>query len=283
MVKIKKILSGIIIAIACSPVWVFAICGANTNSGSFSQPSTQYLKYTTNAFGWTGGTITACEYVDPSILPDPAGDNQRGWFQLSNATTNVSLQMIYYASGGTTYEFRGTRTKHGVGNQQNSSVIGDITGTWLHICITYDGTTLRGFTAVHGGTHTEVWNIAASGNGNSGQAWDGLTVNGWTGADASTYQPPSQLEGGLIDEVRIYVGTALTAAQMDADFDTQLAGTESGLTGYYQFNNDAWADKTSGGRNLTAVNSPTFSSTVPFAGTSCASPFVKPPEIIIWN
>ena len=70
---------------------------------------------------------------------------------------------------------------------------------------------------------------------------------------------------GFMDEVRVW-NTQRTQAELDANFKTTLCGTEAGLVHYYKFNND-YVDAGSGKNNLTAVNSPTLSATVPQAGT----------------
>lgn len=262
----KKILSSILIFATTLFFFPHDVFAANSHSGSFTV--TQYSKVE-NAMGWTGGNITVCLWVQPTALPSSGGQNQKGWFQISNGTTDVDMRIIYHTDDDTNFNFRVGRGKHGVGVQQVNYLIGDIRNIWTHLCLTYDTTNLKGYTASAGGTHTERSSVAASGDGLADQAWDGVTINGWSGADQSTYAAPGQLNTGLIDDVRIY-NTVLSTADMDADFETELVGNETGLIAYYKFNND-WEDTTANAYHLTAVNSPTFSATVPFTGVAAAT------------
>lgn len=67
---------------------------------------------------------------------------------------------------------------------------------------------------------------------------------------------------GLMDDVRVW-STAQTAAQILANNQIQLTGSEGGLQGYWKLNNAA-TDSTANANNLTLVNSPTYSTDVPF-------------------
>jgi hypothetical protein len=69
---------------------------------------------------------------------------------------------------------------------------------------------------------------------------------------------------GLIDDVRVW-NVVRTQSQIDDNRSTQLVGNESGLVGYWKLNNN-YNDTTSNSNNLTAYNSPTFSTDVPFGG-----------------
>src|SRR6185436_6602411 len=61
-----------------------------------------------------------------------------------------------------------------------------------------------------------------------------------------------------------------TGTQISDNKSTQLSGTETGLAAYYRLNNDAYSDRTSSGNSLSAVNTPAFSATVPFAGSAAS-------------
>lgn len=67
---------------------------------------------------------------------------------------------------------------------------------------------------------------------------------------------------GFIDEVRLYKGTALTAAQI-LSISRKKSLIPSGLSAYWKLNN-SYTDSTTNNNTLTPVNSPTFSTTVPF-------------------
>lgn len=67
---------------------------------------------------------------------------------------------------------------------------------------------------------------------------------------------------GSMDDVRAW-NTARTAAQIYQNFERQLVGNESGLQGYWKFNN-SYADATANANTLTASSSPTFMPDAPF-------------------
>lgn len=71
---------------------------------------------------------------------------------------------------------------------------------------------------------------------------------------------------GLLNDMRIW-GNAQTVAQIYANNLVQLTGSEGGLVAYYKFNS-AYTDGTANANNLTAVNSPVFSTDVPFPAPS---------------
>ena len=74
---------------------------------------------------------------------------------------------------------------------------------------------------------------------------------------------------GFLDEGRVW-DDVRTQAEIEANAFCQLTGSEANLKAYWKLNND-YEDSTSGNYDLTAVNSPTFSSTnTPFANNCSA-------------
>jgi hypothetical protein len=67
---------------------------------------------------------------------------------------------------------------------------------------------------------------------------------------------------GTIDDVRVW-NNVQTAAQIDANNVTQLTGNEGGLQAYWKLNNAA-TDSTANANTLTLVNTPTYTTDVPF-------------------
>lgn len=67
---------------------------------------------------------------------------------------------------------------------------------------------------------------------------------------------------GLVDDVRVW-SNVQTAGQIFANNTAQLTGREGGLAAYYTLNSVA-TDLTPNANNLTLVNSPTYSTNVPF-------------------
>lgn len=71
---------------------------------------------------------------------------------------------------------------------------------------------------------------------------------------------------GKIDDVRIW-GNLQSSSDIFANNQIQLTGNEGGLEAYYKFNNAA-TDATGNANDLTLVNSPTYSTSVPFSDSS---------------
>ncbi len=71
---------------------------------------------------------------------------------------------------------------------------------------------------------------------------------------------------GKVDDIRVW-SNVQTAAQILANNNLQLTGGEGGLQAYYSLNNSA-NDVTANANNLTLVNTPTYSTDVPFSGAT---------------
>ncbi len=129
-------------------------------------------------------------------------------------------------------------------------------GVWAHIAVTFAVSTVACKMYVNG---SEISNTIGS------------TYNGPINSiDSTKYDfqigliNNFQLYDGLVEEVRVW-NDIRTAQEIADNYDKQLVGDEANLQGYWQFNGD-YTDKTSNGNDLTAVNSPSFSSDVPFSG-----------------
>lgn len=70
----------------------------------------------------------------------------------------------------------------------------------------------------------------------------------------------------MIDEVRVW-NTTRTGANILADYQTQLTGSEKNLQAYWKLDN-ALTDSTANANTLTNVNTAIFTSDVPFGGYS---------------
>lgn len=230
----------------------------NTFSGSFVKASNQYAALANNA-GITGGTITIEAWIKPATTPSGGGLNA---FAFQGSTTNRVGYMLFYWDDSGTVKLTAMRDRGGVGDNRASYNVTLSTSDWIHTVLWYDAgtTTLKLYTAPPGGTHTERASTSASGNGTS---FDDNTI-GISGNFTGGFAAPSQFWNGLIDEVRIW-NTARTVSELNANFETELTGTETGLVAYYRMNNN-WNDTTPNAYNLTPVNSPTFSTDVPFTG-----------------
>ena len=91
---------------------------------------------------------------------------------------------------------------------------------------------------------------------------------------------PSTCFDGSIDEVRIW-GTARTQSQIRATMFNELPGTESGLKGYWRFNNSL-TDSSGNGNTLTNNNSATFEiNDLPFYSSSAPLEFCPDKDTLL--
>ncbi len=228
---------------------------ANTFSGSFVAASTQYSSIINNG-GITGGHITIEAWVNPTSLGSgglkcvayqgDVGTHTAYWIRYTNS--NVSV----------------IRERGGIGDVHANWTNTLTTGTWIHLVLIDNGTTLKLYSALASdSSHTERASVSTDTGNGSGFCGSGLGIaidySDGTGAPGTARVPD-----GLIDDVRFY-NAALSIATVDADFKQQLVGNETNLVAYYEMNNN-WNDTTANAFNLTAVNTPTFSSNVPFTG-----------------
>lgn len=83
------------------------------------------------------------------------------------------------------------------------------------------------------------------------------------GASIGSGGSAEKFADGIVDDPRLWAATR-TAAQILANKDTELGGSEAGLNAYWQLDNSG-SDSTANANNLTLQNSPVYVTTVPFA------------------
>lgn len=108
---------------------------------------------------------------------------------------------------------------------------------------------------------------------------DGVSVGTMTVVDASLYNgtAPFEIAGqfgdglwdGQIDNVRVY-STALDASTIASNFAAPCNVSIAGLVSQWFFNNDG--NDAVGSNNLTGINSPTFSTAVPYSCSAAGTP-----------
>lgn len=83
------------------------------------------------------------------------------------------------------------------------------------------------------------------------------------GASLNASSAAESFADGILDDPRLWASER-TAAQILANKDTELGGSEAGLNAYWQLDNSG-SDSTANANNLTPQNSPVYVTTVPFA------------------
>ncbi len=113
--------------------------------------------------------------------------------------------------------------------------------------------------------------VACSGNGVTNN--NHFSIGTGDTSESASFTP-TDFADALIDDVRVY-NTALSASTANGLFSApaNVTGSETNLIDGYPMNSDLTTDVGSGAHNLTNTNTVTQSTTVPFAGTSCATPF----------
>lgn len=231
---------------------------ANTYSGDFDSTLSQY------------GSITDGAQSGLDILSDIT---MEAWVHFDSAFSNDENRYIIAKFAGT-------------GNRSYSMYLRkDATGQGIIRCVfSNDGTSADylayNITLPSVGTWTHyacAWDSSAS----AVEFYEnGVSLGIDTGSKTSIYNSnqtftigangvPGDYWDGGIDEVRIW-NDLRTDTEISDNYNVELTGTEAGLVSYWQFENDL-TDTTSTGNDLTNNNSITFSTDVPFTGSTGTS------------
>ncbi|MFN0112871.1 MAG: LamG-like jellyroll fold domain-containing protein, partial [Blastocatellia bacterium] len=134
---------------------------------------------------------------------------------------------------------------------------------WKHITATWDGSTIRIYVnGIPDGSQAQSGSFPASSN----------TVT----LGISYFDTPQEQWQGTLDEVRVW-NNALNQAEIQANYNRQLAGTESGLLAYYKFNQGMASADNSGVTTLTDSSPNGRNGTLSgFALTGTTSNWIEP-------
>jgi hypothetical protein len=225
------------------------VSGKYSNCASFSSASGQYLIKTSN-IGLAGGNCTVSEWV--YLTDAPATNTYRFITEQADGGTNVSYSLSYQDSGGTKY-VNALRVKHGVAVQGAAIARTLPLTTWIHMCMTYDGTNVKYY---ENGQY--VGSAAASGNGTTG-ATSAVNIG-----RALSYGTTTQYWNGRVDET-IIESRAWTAEEVAAYYDSFRSYeshsngswfNESGLLAYYKCEDGT--DSSGNGYNMTVVSGTSY-------------------------
>jgi len=131
-------------------------------------------------------------------------------------------------------------------------------GVWTHVAVKRDSTT--GYVLING-----LQVATDTVHNNSMATSDPLIIGGrWSGG-AISIGSNSRFVDGLMNDVR-YWSDVRTDAEIQDNIGADTLASEAGLVGRYKFNNNA-EDSSSNGNDLTANNSPTYTTDIPYTGT----------------
>lgn len=178
--------------------------------------------------------------------------------------------------------FTGTTTPTLVSNQDTT--LGDTDGYALRLQVSSTGSNSESYTQEID-IETAVWNrwaVTWDASASTANFYkDGGLVGTKTGALTAIHDNDSAFAigcdfattvaqnfyDGLMDDVRVW-NDIRTASELLTNNDQILYGTEANLVAYYQLESVYTDSQTSRNNDLTASNTPTFSSDVPFSGVT---------------
>lgn len=222
---------------------------SNINGGTTKDTTTQLKALTLN------GSNKSASIADGSQTGlDITGNlTVEAWIKLEKSTTVVIASkwddspqngwIFRYDLDATQFTFLISSTGSG-GETQSSSATTLLLGRWYHVAMSYEAS-----------------------SGNTSFYLNGVLINTFNGVTTSIFNNTapfvigvssltgggSQWFGGQIREVRVW-NTNRTAAQISANMDVDLVGTETNLQGLWKLNVDL-QDLTSNNNDLTANNS----------------------------
>lgn len=259
--KLKQILSIIVISLLFArPV----LATTNTHSLDLESGSSQSASIADAS--QTGLDVTTALTLEMWIKPEswPASDNSFLLSKFQTGNSNASYQVRYDTQGGGT-KITFTVVDNDATNADELSLTHTLTtSVWTHLALTWNATGKEFKWYVNG-------SLLSTQTGTNVDVIQNSSAPFVVGARNSAL-----FYDGLIDEVRVW-NTVRTLTQINDNKSIELVGNESGLQGYWKFN-DSYLDETANNNDLTANNSPTFSTDVPFTGDVAVT---RRPGIII--
>lgn len=223
----------------------------NKNSIDLEASSSQYAYVADNSDHDITGNLSIECWLNPESRTNEAG--------LVTKCNNAQQAGIYFAlrtNGHIRVVIDQTTDTSTISEAETSGSVSN--SVWTHVAFTFNASTGEVniyFNGTNQALGTDTQNATSINNNNNG-----LTIGSLDSGTASTYYD------GLIDEVRVW-NTVRTAQELSDNKDDHIAPDTSGLVAYYRFNGDA-TDSHANGNNLTLANSPVYSTSVPFPGST---------------
>ena len=248
---IKKIMStlGVLLVLFVVFASANAALADNTRSADFEKDNNQYLSI--SDANQTGLDLTGDFTLETWLkMEDEVPLNQKyglitKWF----VGSNISYTLEY---GQFTHGFA-VELQLSANGTQNDNVLWDVdlgTGEWKHLAVTFNASSSESELWVDGVSQGVKQHSISSILDSSAEFRIGGRFSNGIPVD------------GLMDDVRVW-DDVRTEAEIIANKDNELIGSETNLVGYWKLNNDA-TDETANGNDLTNNNSVLFSSDVPF-------------------
>ena len=245
----------------------------NTHSLDLESGSSQYASVADTVPLSITGNLTIEAWVKMESQPG-TDDTMAIASKFDTGSDQRSFAFQYTDIGGTKY-LQMSICSDGITNTTGEKAQTLTNGTYYHVAAVFTAATNTVEFFVNGasiGTDTTV--ASSIFNGTAAFAVGMFSVTG----------SPSKFFDGLIDDLRVW-NTARTSGQISANYFLELTGSETGLVGYWKFNN-AYTDATANAATLTPSGSPVFSTTVGFWGSLEPSAFaltavLPTPDVLI--
>lgn len=166
--------------------------GKNGNAADLGASNTTKSLKVDNNISYAGGAYSISGWFNVTTAPG-SGAEMIG-VSVTHGTTDFSSLFIGYFNNGGTFQAEFIRDKVNVGSQGVTANQTLTAGTWYHMVLTYDGSTVQGW--VNG---SSLGTAAASGNGSTGGNTYASTfaIGGLIYTPADTYLRPRW--SGLVD------------------------------------------------------------------------------------
>lgn len=235
---------------------------SNTYSIDFELSSSQYGKANDNAYVSITGDITIELWMKLEQLPSTAGTQ---FTVVNKSDAQASNLRSWYTSIGTDdkfyvfYSADGTSTNQTIIATDAAFAVGGDVGAWVHGAISVDVSAKTGTfykngssvaTSYVSGTDTAIHDNASN----------------FTIGCIDSLSTARLFFDGKIDEVRLW-DDIRTAQEISDNYQNEIARNEAGLVGYWKFNEGTGTsviDSSTNSTTLTLVNTPAWSTDVPF-------------------
>jgi len=225
---------------------------ANINSLDLELGSSQQLEITDAA--QTGLDITGDLTIECWIKPESTTAEHTFVGKWEDGTGDYRCYLFRYVHGVTQLQFA-VSSDGTTGNTTSGVVTYAISaGTWYHVAAVYDASAGEVDFYVNGAHQGSTATGMKTSIADTG-AVVGIGCKNATGT-------PTHFYDGLIDEVRIWAEER-SAANILANYKKELTGSETNLKAYWKLNGN-YLDQTANNNDLTAINTPVFSTDVPF-------------------
>ena len=224
--------------------------GLNTKSLDLELSSSQYAQNTDPVGLLIKGNITIEFWINLESLGANAAITSYA-LQGETEAVNILWGIVILSTGNLQFQH-----EYDAGSNENLDTVASYisTGTWFHVVIVRDSVNKNILFYVDGVFKETVAYTNQATGGTDNDLFIGASTTGSISID------------GLLDEVRVW-DVIRTAKQINDNYRQELTGSEAGLVGYWDLN-DNYTDKSKNSNDLTAVNAPVFSATVPFVGSA---------------